>query len=234
MSPDTKRLFLGFLLLTADIRNDISNHLRPVLKGLACSGNGLIGCCHHLIRLKFLPRRKHRRVRLNGAVRLNSHETALCAKTLLLVFNYLHMLRVDLRNHHRHIRCPTVRAVIGNDRSFCLRILLLNLLNLFLCHVHCGKYEIDLCRNLLHFVDIHNHNLFHCFRHRCVHLPAVSDCLLISLAGTSRARCDRCHFKPRMILQQRNKSLTNHTCTTQNTNSQLFTHDSSNLLIFFL
>ena len=41
--------------------------------------------------------------------------------------------------------------------------------------------------------------------------------MIIPAAGTSWAGCNRCHLKPWMILQQRDKSLSYHTCSTKNT-----------------
>ena len=69
LSPDTKRLLLALLFLAADVRDDVSYHLRPVLKGLSCSGDCLIGRSYYLIGLKFLPCSQNRCIALDGAVR---------------------------------------------------------------------------------------------------------------------------------------------------------------------
>ena len=39
MAENAKRLFLTLLFLAADVRNDVADHLRPVLEILACAGN---------------------------------------------------------------------------------------------------------------------------------------------------------------------------------------------------
>lgn len=43
MAPQLERLFLAFFLFTADVWNAVVNHFGPGLKGLACTGNSLIG-----------------------------------------------------------------------------------------------------------------------------------------------------------------------------------------------
>ena len=79
-----KRLLFALLFLAADIGNDVLHHLRPVLKSLSRSGYGLIGRRHHLVRLKFLPGGQHRRIALNGAVRLDGDKSSAGSQTLFL------------------------------------------------------------------------------------------------------------------------------------------------------
>ena len=217
MSPDPKRLFLGFFFLTTDVWNDISNHFRPVFERFSCSGNCLISSCHYFVWLKLFPCGENRCIRLDGAVWFYSNETALCAKSFSLISDHFHMFRIDLRYDHRHIRCPSVCTVVGYNRCLCLSVFFLDLFDLFFCHVHCGENKIYFCSNFFYFVDIHDNDLFYCFRHWSIHFPAVTNCLFICLTGTSWAGCDRCHLKPRMILQQRDESLSYHTCSTKNT-----------------
>ena len=181
-APKAQRLLLALFFLPSDIRNNIALHLRPVLKGLSSAGNSLIGCCHHLIGLKFLPCGQSRRIALNRAIRLNCNKAPFSSQTLSLEGNHLKMLWVDLRHYHRNIRSPAVSAVIGDNRSLSLCIRFLNSLNLILCHIHCAEYEIHAGSHCLHLIYIHHNQLFNRFWHRRGHFPAVSYCLLIGFS----------------------------------------------------
>ena len=129
------------------------------------------------------------------------------------------MLRVDLGNHHRNIGSPTMCGVVGYNGNFCLCIFLFDCADLFLRHINCGKYEIHLGCNGIHFVNVFYDQIFHMFGHRSGHFPSLSDCINIFFTGTSGACCYQNHFKPGMIFQQGNESLSNHTGCSQNTNS---------------
>ena len=218
MTPDTQRLFLRLFFLTTDVWNNVSKHLWPVLERLSCSGNSLIGSGNDFIWLKLFPCSQNRRITLDGAVWLYCYETALCTKTLFLILDNFHVLWIDFRNYHRHIRCPAVCTVVGNNRCLCLCVIFLDLFDLFFCHVYSRKYKVDLRSYLLYLIYIHYYNILYSFRHRSIHLPTVSHCLLISLSCTSWACCNRGNLKPWMILQQRDKSLSYHTCSAKDTN----------------
>ena len=189
-------------------------HLRPVFECFSCSGNSLVCSSYYFVWLEFFPCGKYRCVALDRAVRLNSYESACCSKTFLLELDNIEMLRVDFRNYHRNIRCPAVCTVVGNNRCLCLGILFLDSLDLIFRHINCGKYKVNSSCNLLYLVDIHNYQLLHCLRHRSIHFPSAAYSLLVGLACTSGACCHSNHLKPRMILQKRNKSLTNHSSCT--------------------
>ena len=67
---------------------------------------------------------------------------------------------------------------------------------------------------MLYVIYVKNNKLFHSLRHRRIHFPAIAYRFLICLSCRTRA-CRNCYnFKPRMILKQRDKSLTYHTCST--------------------
>ena len=136
------------------------------------------------------------------------------------------MLRVDLRHYHRHVRRPAVRAVVGYDRSLCLRICFLDRFDLVLAHIYCAEYKINRRCNVLYVVYIEHDQFLYCLRHRSIHFPAVSHCLLVCLACGARA-CSHCHYlKPRMVLKQRDKSLSHHPCCAKNTYFQFLIHFS--------
>ena len=152
LTPDTKRLLLALFFLAADVRDDISLHLRPFLEGLACSGDRLISRSDYLVRLEFLPCGQHRRVALDRAVRLYCDKASGRAKTLFLILDDIKVLRIDLRNDHRDVRGPAMCAVIGYDRCLGLCIFFFDRADLVFCHINCRKYKIDRCRYLLDLI----------------------------------------------------------------------------------
>ena len=212
-TPDTERFLFTLFFFSANIGNDVSNHLRPVLKGLSGTGNRLIGGGYHFCRLEFLPGGQHGGIALDGAVGLYGNKASCGSQTLLLEIYYLHVLRIDFRHYHGNIRGPAVCAVVGYHRGFRFRIFLFNLFDLFLCHINGAENKIHLSGNLFHFVDIHNHDFLNRFRHGSGHFPSVTHGILISFACGS-GTCSNCgHFKPGMILQQGYKTLSHHTCS---------------------
>ena len=216
LSPETKRLLLALLLLTADVRDDVAFHLRPVFERLASSGDCLIRRSYYLIWLKFLPCSQNRCIALDGTVRFYCYEASLGSQTFFLELNHLKVLRIDLRHYHRNIRCPAVCAVVGNNRCFCLCIRIFNRTDLFFCHIYGTEHEINFGCYLLDLVYVHNGHLLHTLRHRGLHFPASADCLLICFSCRTRACCQRSNLIPRMICQKRDETLTYHTSCSQN------------------
>ena len=213
LAPQSQWLFFTLFFFSANVRDNVVFHFRPVFKCLACSGDCLVCSSNYFIWLKFFPCSKDRCIALDGAVWFYSNETFLCAKTFLLIFDNIKVFRVDFRYYHRYIRCPAVSAVVGYDRCLCLCIFFFDCFDLVFRHINCGKYKIYSRGNFFYFVDIHNNDFLHCFRHRSIHFPSAAYSFFICFSGTSRACSKGNHFKPRMILQKRNKSLSYHTCS---------------------
>ena len=224
MAENAQRLFLALLLFPADIRDDISDHLGPVLEILSCAGNCLISGDNSLIGLKFFPCRKGRRITLDRAVGLDGDESAFCAKSPLLEFDHFAVLRIDLRDDHGNIRCPAVRAVVGDYRSLCFGIFFLDGTDLVLLHIHGAEAEINFRCYCLHVLHIFDNDLPYGFRDRSIHLPSSGDTFFISLAGASGARRDRCYLKPGVIFQERDKPLADHTCSAEDANTKFLVH----------
>ena len=124
------------------------------------------------------------------------------------------MLRIDFRYDHRYIRCPSVCRIVGNNRCFGLCVIFFNLFDFFFGHVNGTEYKIHFGSNLFYLVDIHDNYLLYLFRHRGIHFPAIPYCFFIGLACGTWACCNCCYLEPGMILKQRDKSLSNHTCST--------------------
>lgn len=158
--------------------------------------------CNNLVWLEFLPCSKHWCIRLDRAVRLYSYKSSCRTKTLLLELDNLHMLRVNLRNYHRYVRCPAVRAVVRDNRCLCLCVCILDSFDLVLRHINSTEYKINGRSNLFYFVYIVYDQLLNRFRHRCIHLPTVTNCLFVSLACTTWAGCHCHNLKPWMVLKK--------------------------------
>ncbi len=218
MSPNLERLLLALLFFSADVRNDIFYHLWPRLKVLACARNRLICRDYALIRLEFLPCLKCWNVALDGAIWLDCNESVSCAQSLLLMLDNVKMLWVNLWDNHWNVWRPAVCAVVRNNRSLRLCVSFLDCPDFFLCHVNCTENKVNRSRNLLNFVNVHQNHILNALRNRCVKLPSSLNGLLIGLSCTAAARCERYDLEPRMILQKRNKALSNHACSTQNSN----------------
>ena len=201
-------------------------HLWPVFKSLTGTWNGLICSNYYFIWLKFFPGCKNRCIWLNWAIWLNCNEASSCTKSLFLKLNNFHMLWIYFRNNHWHVRCPSMSWIVGNNRCFSFCIGLFDCFNLILWHIDSRKYKINLFGHSLNFIDVHNDNVLNGFGHRSSHLPSVTDSIFICFAGTSGTCSNNCYFKPRVIFQQWNKSLTNHTGSAKNSNIELFRHDS--------
>ena len=229
MAEHLQRFLLGLRLFAGDERDDVAHHFRPILERLAGAGDGLVGAHDHLMRLKFLPRGQGRGVRLNGAVRLDGDEAVLGAKALALMLDDLVVLRVDLRHDHRHIRRPTVGAVVGHDRGLGLRIFLFDGADLVLRHVHRGEHEVDVLDHVLDVGHVLDHHVLDELGHRGFHLPAAADGLLVGLAGAVRGRGKGDQFEPRMVFEQRDETLTDHASSSENADFDLFGHNNLSL-----
>ena len=202
VSPDTKRFLLGFFFLTTDIRDNISNHFRPVFESLSCSGDCLVSSSYDLIRFELFPCSQDRCITLDRAVRFYCDKSSGGSQTFFLMFDDFKVLWIDFRHYHRHIRGPAMCTVIGNNRCLSLCISLLDCFDLILGHIHCTEYKINACSYFFYFIDIHNNDLLYRFRHRSIHLPASSDSFLISLSCGTCTGCNGHYLKPRVILKQ--------------------------------
>ncbi len=219
MAEDAQRLLFALLLLAGDEGDDVADHLRPVLEGLAGAGDCLVGGCCHLVGLKLLPRGKGRGVGLDGAVGLDSDKAPRGAKALLLIPDDLCVLRVDLRDDHRDIRGPAVCGVVGDDRRLGLCVLLLDRTDLILGHVYGGEDKVHILCNALHIRNVLHDDLCGRFRNGSVELPSSLYGLAVGLSCASSGGSDLRHLKPRMMLQDLDESLTDHAGAAKYANS---------------
>ena len=211
VAPDLHRLLLALLFLAADIRDNVVDHFRPGLEGLAGARDCLIGADGNLGRFKVHQGGQSRNIGLDRAVGLDRDETALGAQTLALCRDDLSVVGIDLRNDHRNVRGAAVSGVVGADRALELRILFLESADLVLLHVDRAEDEIDLGGDLLCVCGcvVHDHVLV-LVGHRNGHLPAAFTSLGIGLALVARRCCESNDLEPRMILQQQGETLTYH------------------------
>ena len=222
MAEHTQRFLLTLLFLTADVGDDVPVHLRPVFEGLACSRDSLIGRRDHFVGLEFLPGCQRRCVGLDRAVRLDSDKAFLRAESLLLSFDHLEMIQIDLRDDHRNVRRPAVRTVVGDNGRLCLRVIFFDLSDLILGHIDSGEDHVDLRRDFLYFIYIVEDHLPDKLRHVAVHLPSAADCLFVCLALRSLTGGKYLYLKIRMIGKQSDESLSDHTGCSQDTDFQFF------------
>ncbi len=101
-------------------------------------------------------------------------------------------------------------AVIRNNRGFRLGVSFLDRFDLLLGHIHRAEYKINTRCNFLYIGYILYHKFLNRPRHRACHLPSLSHCLLVGLAGASFARRNSHNLKPRMVFKQCNKTLPHH------------------------
>ena len=161
-------------------------------------------------------------VALQTAIGLYGDESTLCTQTLALGRDDVHMLRVDLRHDHRHIRGHAVGGVVGHHGTLRFGVGLLQRLDLVLFHVDRTEHKIYLRGNLLHVGGIQHDHLFDGLRHGTAHHPVAAHGLLVGFTGAAGTGRQRCHMEPRVIFQQRNKPLTDHTGGSHHTNFELF------------
>ena len=166
-----------------------------------------------------------RHIALQAAVGLDGHKAALGAQTLALCGDDLDMVGVDLRHDHRHIRGKAVCAVVGDNGALGLGVGLLQCLDLLLLHVDGAENEIDFGCDLLNIGGIQHDHLLDALGHGGRHEPAAADGLLVGFACAACAGCKGNQIEPRVIFQQRDKALTDHTGCTDDTNIVLFHPD---------
>ena len=225
VAPQLQRLLLALFFLAADVGDDVVHDLRHPVKGLARTGDGLVGADQRLADAEILHQgMQGRHIALQAAIGLDGDETALGAQTLALCRDDLNMVGVDLRHHHRDIRSAAVGAVVGDDRALCLGISLLKCFDLGLGHIDGAEDEVHLRSDLFHLGSVQHHQLLDAFGHRGGHGPAGTDSLLISLACTAAGCGQGGQFEPGVILQQCDEALTDHASRTDNANFILFFH----------
>ena len=142
-SPYLQRLLLGLLLFSADIGDEVVDHLRPRLEILACSGNSLIRAGKNLCKTELSQRMERRNVALDRAVGLDCDKASPGAETFSLCLDYLNVVGIDLRHDHRNIGSKSVGRVIGNDGALSLCIGFLESLYLIFLHIDRTETEIN-------------------------------------------------------------------------------------------
>ena len=216
LAPQLERFFFTLFIFAADIRNDVVHHFRPGLEGLPCAADGLIGAHANLFRLKLHEGRKCRHIALNGAVRLHSNKTTFASESLALGSDHFDMIGVDFRHHHGHIRQTTASTVVADYRNLVLGIVFFQCTDFVLLHIHCTEHEVDQLAHRFNVLSVQHRHVTDCRRDLPIKCPTVSNSLRISFPCTAGGGCQCRNMKPRMPLQKRNKTLTDHTGCTDN------------------
>ncbi len=209
-APDLQRLTDALLLLAANVRDNVVHHLRPQGEGLAGARDGLVGAHGHLARAEVPQRIESRYVRLDGAVRLDRDEAATGPEATALGRDDLEMFRVDLRDDHGHVRGPAVGGVRRHHGHLLERIGVLKLADFVLRHIDGAEDEIDLGRDALDLGRVAHLEPTDRLRQRPGHGPTLPDGLRVRSAGRPGAGRHAGHLKPRMIRQQGDELLTDH------------------------
>ena len=166
-----------------------------------------------------------RHVALERAVALYSDETTLGAQALALSLNNLHVVGIDLRDDHGHIRGGAVSAVVGDHRALVAGIRLLQGADLLLLHIDGAEHEIhqgnDLFNVLLRVVNGH---FRHELGHGGFHGPAAAHSFFICFPGGPGACCQSGHSEPGVILQNGGEPLAHHAGASNNAHAILFHH----------
>ena len=121
------------------------------------------------------------------------------------------MLRVQLRNYHGNIRFPAVCAVVGNHGNLSLCISLLELDYSRLVHIDGTENKIDLLGDRRNVGSIGDNHAAHALGHGILHLPVISDRILITLSRGTGTCGENCQIKIGVVLQQHYKALPYHT-----------------------
>ena len=225
VAPQLQRLALALFLLAADVGDHVVHDLRHPVKGLACTGNGLISAHQRLAHAKVLHQgMQGRHIALQAAIGLYRDETTLGAQTLALGGNDLDMVGVDLGHHHGNIRGKTMGTVVGDHRALSLGVCFLQCFDFVLGHIDSAENKIHLRSHFLHLGSVQNGHLLHALRHGSGHGPAGAYCILIALARTAAGCGQYGQLEPGMILQQSHKTLTHHASCAYNTHFILSFH----------
>ena len=122
-APDFQRLLFRLFFFSADVGDHIIENLREGFKGLTGSGNCLICTDKRTLNAKlFIQREQRGNIALERAVGLNADKAPFGSQAFSLSRDDGGVLRVQLRNDHRHIGRSSMRAVVRHDRAFRFRI----------------------------------------------------------------------------------------------------------------
>ena len=230
MAPELHRLLLGLFFLAADIGDDVVKHFRPRIERLASAGNGLIRADQRLFDAVLHERMQRGHVALQRAVGLDGDEAALGAEALALGVDDADVVRIDLGHDHRDVRGVAVSRIIGDDRAFELGIALLERLDLVFFHIDGAEHEVDLLCDLLCVgLCIHHDHGADALRNRIRHVPFFADRFGVGLACAVCAGCKNDGREPGVIRRQQDEPLADHTRSADDTDSEFFHDESSNL-----
>ena len=161
-TPDFQRFLLALLFFSADIRNNVVEHFRPALEGLAGTGDRLIGTGQYFFQaILVFDRRQGGNVALDGAVGFYGDKAFFGSKTLSLGGNDVHMIRIQFRNDHRNIVKAAMRFIVGDNRDLSFGIGLLESQDLFVFHGNGAEYKVHQRRDLIDMGRVHDDHICH-------------------------------------------------------------------------
>ena len=118
---------------------------------------------------------------------------------------------VDLGHEHGNVGSPTVSGVIREHGGFSLCISLLELDYSRLVHIDGTENKIALLGDRRNVGSIGDNHAAHALGHGILHLPVISDRILITLSRGTGTCGENCQIKIGVVLQQHYKALPYHT-----------------------
>ena len=123
-----------------------------------------------------------------------------------------------------------VSRIVGDDRAFELGISLRERLDLVFFHIDGAEHEVDLLCDLLCVgLCIHHDHGADALRNRIRHVPFFADRFGVGLACAVCAGCKNDGREPGVIRRQQDEPLADHTRSADDTASEFFHDESSNL-----
>ena len=123
-----------------------------------------------------------------------------------------------------------VSRVVGDDRAFEPGIALFERLDLIFFHIDSAEHEVDLlCDFLCIGLRIHHHHGTDTLRNRVRHVPFFADRFGVGLACAVCAGGKNDRREPWVIRCQQDEPLADHTRSADDTDSEFFHDESSNL-----
>ena len=163
-------------------------------------------------------------IALQGAVGFDGDKPPLGAQAAALGRDDPRVLRVDLRDHHGHVRRSPVGAVVGYHRHFGFGIGFFQLADLLFLHIHCTEDKIHFALHGLNVLGVFHHQVFHILWNGPLHHPAAFHRLAIGLAGAAARSRNGGDGEPGVMLQQRGKPLPHHAGAAHNAYTIFFLH----------
>ena len=106
--------------------------------------------------------------------------------------------------------------VVGDYWGLSACVIFLNFANFIFREVDRAENEIHIVSNTLHIIDIAENHAFDVFGDRLIEKPSSLHSLSVSFAFAVWRSCDYLDIEPLMIVENLDKSLSDHSSSTEN------------------